>query len=426
MNNVILLCTVGGSHEPVCRAIESVSPGYICFFCTAEDPRSGKPGSDVHVIGKGNVIKAKFGDSAPTLPNIPAQMGYDESRYEPCRVPADDLDGAFLAMRAAVAALAERFPGARFVADYTGGTKTMTAAMVCLALEQDDIDLQLVTGARADLKQVVDGTERAMTASVVRLRLDRAMALYLGGWRRFAYREAAQGLKNIPITVNSPDRAKLELAQALSGALALWDDFDHAGALDSIRPYAGQVAPRYPAMLPMLELLAQQDSSRREPACLLDLWWNAERRAARGRYDDAAARVYRLLEWTAQWQIRRRLEVETANFPAERLPGTVAVRVDADGKIRLGLWHAWQVVKADPGMAGLAQTFIGQQESKLKDLLAIRNESILAHGFQPIAATDWRRMQHWAEKHFLPLLRKLALEADLKELPEQLPTQFSA
>ena len=51
----------------------------------------------------------------------------------------------------------------------------MTAALVCAALERDDVELQLIAGARPNLVRVEDGTERAMTASVARLRLDRAM-----------------------------------------------------------------------------------------------------------------------------------------------------------------------------------------------------------------------------------------------------------
>ena len=41
----------------------------------------------------------------------------------------------------------------------------------------------------------------------------------------------------------------------------------------------------------------------------LDLWRNAERRAVQGRYDDAVARCYRMVEWTAQWLLRTRCNV---------------------------------------------------------------------------------------------------------------------
>jgi len=281
-----------------------------------------------------------------------------------------------------------------------------------------------VTGARVDLVRVAAGTERAMMASVARLQLDRAMAPYLNAWGRFAYREAANGLENLPITVNDADSTKLQLALNLSRTLAQWDDFDHAGALKLLQPYGSRVAHCYPNLIPALHYLTHEGNEKCEPMRLFDLWLNAQRRAVQGRYDDAVARVYRLLEWTAQWQLRRRLDFDTADFSRERLPKGMAMQPDRDGKFRLGLWSAWQVVKADAGMAGPAQMFIKEQENKLKDLLAMRNFSILAHGFQPVPAADWHKIQQWVARYFLPLLRDLASEAGFKRLPEQLPTEF--
>ena len=181
-------------------------------------------------------------------------------------VQPDDLDQAFLVMRGAILRLAERFPNVDFVADYTGGTKTMTAALVCAALDSDRVTLQLVSGARADLERVQDGSEHAMEASVARLRLDRAMAPYLGAWNRFAYREAAEGLERIRIAVNSPDRQRLGIALTLSRTLALWDDFDHRNALKTVGSYAGRVAESHPWMLPALHLLTHEEKPQCEPA----------------------------------------------------------------------------------------------------------------------------------------------------------------
>ena len=188
MKDTVLLCTVGGSHQPILRAIEAAEPRYVCFFCTGKDPDSGKPGSEAQVIGKGKVIKASHDDDKPTLPNIPAQAGLADDVFEPVVVRADDHDGAWRVMRDAMDRLAGQFRGARLVADYTGGTKTMTAALVCAALERSDVELQLVTSARANLVRVPDGTERAMPAGTARLRLAREMAPCLNAWRRFAYR----------------------------------------------------------------------------------------------------------------------------------------------------------------------------------------------------------------------------------------------
>ncbi len=54
----MLLCTVGGAHQPIFRAIGTLAPRYVCFFCTDRDPDTGRPGCIVQVTGKGNIIKA--------------------------------------------------------------------------------------------------------------------------------------------------------------------------------------------------------------------------------------------------------------------------------------------------------------------------------------------------------------------------------
>ena len=398
MNDQILLCTVGGAHQPILRAIESTSPRHICFFCTDRDPVSGKPGSITQVTGKGLVIKADHNDDKPTLPNIPTQAGLDAGRFETRVVPADELDGAYVVMRKTVDELSRNFPDARFVSDYTGGTKTMTAALVCTALERNDVELQLVAGARSVLVRVRDGTEQAMTASAARMRLDRAMAPFLGAWSRHAYHEAAEGLVAIRVEVGNPGRAWLQFVRSMSQALARWDDFDHRGALELLNDHDGRVARCFPAMLPAIRLLANGDAGANIPARLFDLWSNAERRALQGRYDDAVARWYRLMEWTAQWQLETALNIDTADFPPDLLPPDAGAVPADDGSIKIGLWKAWQVVRHR--LSGPVHEFIVEHGSMLRDLLNLRNDSILAHGYRPVGAEDWRRIDAWTREEF--------------------------
>ena len=325
-------------------------------------------------------------------------------------------------MRASITDLAARFPGARFIADYTGGTKTMTAALVCVAVERDDVVLQLVSGARPDLDRVRAGTEQAMVASAERLRLDREMKLYLGAWRRYAYREAADGLASVRVAANSPDRARLSLGKALSSALALWDDFDHAGALTQIEDYAGRISQYLPRMLSDLRLLAGSDPGS-EAARLWDLWLNAERRAAQGRFDDAAARWYRLMERTAQWQLKVELGADTSDFPRKLLAQAMDATPGLDGKIKVGLWQAWQIAAHHLGEP--IRGFFAANKSVLFDLLKIRNGSILAHGFSPVQPADWKRIRKWVHSFYLPLLSDLARRAGLRQQLHQLPSEPS-
>lgn len=424
MNNPILLCTVGGSHQPIIEAIRSTSPRYVCFFCTDRDPITNRPGSIEQVTGEGNVIKASYNDSKPTLPNISTQAGLHTDQFEVSIVPADDLDGTYSIMRDATAELAAKFSGARFIADYTGGTKTMTAALVCAALERDDVELQLVAGARTNLVRVQDGTEQAMTASVARLRLRRAMVPYLGAWERFAYHEAAEGLNSIRIAAGAINGQQLQIARGLSRALSLWDNFDHAGALDLIRLYSTHVKKCFPSMFQVLSALTNEKDKRREPALLFDLWLNAERRAVQGRFDDAIARWYRLMEWTAQWQLRTKLNADTADFPPDLLPEDADATPGRDGKIKIGLWLAWQVV--GERLPGPAQDFVQKHGKEILHLVQLRNASILAHGFRSVSGSDWREVCEWTHEKFLPVLSALADEVGLKckNEPQQLPTTF--
>lgn len=424
----ILLCTVGGSHRPILKAIRETSPDFVCFFCTGQDPATGKAGSMRQVRGKGNVIKARREDSKPTLPNIPAQAGLEAERFTAVEVPADDLDGCFIAMHSAIRGLSARVQaGARVVADYTGGTKTMSAALVHAALESDGINLQLIAGARSGLGQVLPATAFAAHASVNHLRLARAMAPLLDGWRRFAYREAAEGLQRIQLPGNTQNTApRLLLAHALSDGLALWDDFDHEAALARLEPFAARFASDFPKLLRDVRLLSRRDDTRNEPALLFDLWWNACRRAAQGRYDDAVGRWYRLIEWTAQWQLRTRLraDADTGDFPPDLVPPGMEVAPDRDGRIKLGLSKSWEVIeRGPPGQPNPAQAFWTTHKARLRDLLTKRNQSILAHGFRSVTASDWGEVHSFTRDCFLPALRELARDAGLKNPPGQLPDE---
>ncbi len=376
------------------------------------------------------VIRRELGDRNPNLPNIHTQTNLRPDDYDTLIVPADDLDGAVLAIQSKLALLSERFPGAAFVADYTGGTKTMSAALVCAALERDDVDLQLVTGPRADLVKVKPGTDQAVAASAARIRLRRRMAPYLGAWKRHAYQEAADGLQGIRSSAGSPDLPRLNAARNLSVALARWDAFDHIGALHLLEIYGPRIGPVWPTLLPALRYLTQSNNRRtgkpnplHEPSRLWDLWRNAERRAGQGRFDDAVARFYRLIEWTAQWQFDAKRGWKTADFPAEELPRTIEATAGTDGKIKLGLWRSWQVAAEHFGepVAGMVADGAGEE---LRDLLDLRNRSILAHGFSPVLESDWQRMRSWMERRFLPVLEQLSVEAGLRQRPQQLPTEL--
>jgi CRISPR-associated protein (TIGR02710 family) len=422
MKENVLICTVGGSHQPVVTAIRETDPLFVCFLCTDRDPVTGQPGSRVQVEGKGSVIKAHRDDTAPSLPNIPSQAGLEPDRYGVWVVPADDLDGVVSETLKLISELREQFPDAFLLADYTGGTKTMTAGLVMAALETEDVELRLVTGARGDLIKVHDGTERSIAASAEGVRLRRAMAPNLAAWGRYSYGEAANGLARLPAPRDPRLRAELQIAHDLSAAFDDWDRFDHGRALQRLRVYRPRIGARAGRLLKFLELLASHGDKRQEPARLMDLWGNAQRRAAQGRYDDAVGRAYRLLEWTAQWLLRTRAGIEdTGDIPEDKVVQGIGMQHNRDGKWQAGLFAAWGLV--EHLLSGEPERFACDERKRLLDHLSARNTSILAHGFTPIDAEVWRRFESWMEAVFVPMLIGTAAEQGVRMGLPELPTE---
>ena len=420
---LVLVCTVGGSHQPILTALGELAPDHVVFICTGRDPGTGRAGSVQQIRGKGLVIRASPDDAQPGLPNIPVQAGLTEERFEELLVPVDDLDAAFVAIDEKLASLQQRFPEARLVADYTGGTKTMTAALVAAALEHPRVELQVVTGNRANLVRVLDGTQYAAPASVDGIRMGRAIQAQVAAWQRFGYEEAAQGLARVPAPRAGELRVRLSRARDLSVAFAAWDRFDHREALRLFELYAPLVAEKLGLQLQALRILAGEHGPRRESLQVWDLWLNAERRAAAGRYDDAVARVYRVIEWTAQWILRAQAGLDTADIPPDRIPPGVATAPGRPGKHQAGLFAAWQLVAAHTHGAA-AQVFHTHREA-LRDLLDRRNGSILAHGFKPIDAKGWKAAESWLAERFIPMLRDEMALAHINAPFAQLPNRYT-
>ncbi len=429
MSKTILLCTVGGSHQPILTAIRELAPAHVVFYCTGKDPATGRPGSITTITGRGTPVEVRRGGEViEHLPNVPTQAGLAPDAFEAIEVPADDLDEAIAIMQANINALLPRFPDAECIADYTGGTKTMTAALVMAALDNDAIALQLVTGSRADLVKVHDGSQAGLAVSAEGIRIRRAMAPYLAAWERYAYGEAAEGLARLRLPRDAALRADLQLARGVSAAFDAWDRFDHGAALTGLEVYRARLGveagktmgPLFSALKP---LCAGPDDIRRTPARLWDLWLNAQRRAHQQRFDDAVARGYRLLEWAAQWLLGG-VGIDTGALADDQIPTPLAIPSNPDGKRQVGLRMAWEL--AAHHLGGEVREFVDAERLHMLDQLRKRNGSILAHGDRPVRRADWEAFAQWLQAALIPLLSTRAAAVGLKHPAPQLPQQGGA
>lgn len=418
---LILVASVGGSPAPIASAIAAKRPDFVVFV--ASEPRGERPGS------------------ADEIPPILEKAQRPKQDHDIVRLDdPDDPEAAFLSLCAAVERVRTNHPRARFVFDYTGGTKSMTSAVFQCALATPGAELQFMGGRRENLQTVKPGTERPSRIPVDWLLAERHEARLRKAWRNFDYAAAAEGFRALHEDLGSDEKAPEALRQRLadlaevSHAIDLWDRFRHQDAAARL----ASLQPRLPGLAPFREQSAA--CVRRTPARILDLWRNAERCAARGRYDDAVARLYRFVEWIAQWRLHEKHGLDASAMVWSRLSAQVIARAELSGqtskKTLSGAVQAWKLVAALEPQGDVATflsaPFTGKDpkktgEHRLRDMLDLRNHSILAHGERPLGEVEWGKWQGFAEELHRRVLSPLLHETgEAAELPRQLPQDPAA
>ncbi len=411
----LLISTVGGTPEPIVQSLLHWQPARVLFLATDKT----RPVADAAVRS----CKEQGGIAIPPG----AQEVYpirDEEDFCACvREMRDSLD-------AEVARWFARGRDYPVVVDFTGGTKCMSAALALVA-RRWKCRFSYV-GGTSRTKQgvgiVETGTERvqhsanpwdALGYQVV----EDAVSVFNHG----GYAAAAALLDAAVRNADKPEvKRELSTLKALIDAYAAWDRFDHKKAhqhfddaiknrndLEAIFPHA----PR--ALWARLERRRDhvaQLASQIEPAAawVEDLLHNARRRASEKRYDDAVARLYRVLEALAQVRLREQHNLPgTAAVPLDRIPEPLrtrwASRAD-NGAVALGLQDDYALLDAlgDP----LGQAFISAGlADRGKSPLVARNQSILAHGFQPVAEKVYKALHD----HVTELVRQVVPDFPIAE-----------
>jgi CRISPR-associated protein (TIGR02710 family) len=406
-DNLVLVCTVGGSHQPVLKALKARHWERVLFVCSAPTTESR---SSVGMVTDAVEIAGSEARPAQRLDPIPVQAGLAAGDWEIIEVPPDDPDSAFSLLVDRLRALNR--DGRRVVADYTGGTKSMSAALVLSAFEAG-AELQLVTGRRGDLVRVLDRTEREIAIGTRSVSVAREFERLAAGWERFAYQEAADGFTRLWNDLKAEGASREELrqltrAKELSEAFAAWDAFDHNSAAGGLVKaiYKGLPIDGRSDWSDLAAALVRKQSAPWRALHLRDLWRNAQRCAARGRWDDAVARLYRLWEAMAQWLLWADFRLDTA-------------------VVETGLKRSWDLYR-HLRPEGEVACFWRREWARLDEKLVIRNRSILAHGGDRVSQAGWRTLSDWTETGLLEaLVREAARLREPHELP-QLPAKLPA
>ena len=420
----VLILSVGGSSEPVINAVNAAKADHVYFFCS-----SGPKGSAATIDGPGDPCgdlrksmcpecgtKHYIGNTSGKA--IAKRTGLDQSRYTVVTVDdPDDLNECHDTLLA-LAKRVEEEHGAdcRVVANYTGGTKTMSVAMALLGLMTERWDLAVNVGPRIDLIKVTAGDVPISIQKwqiLCEARLDGVRASI----RDFDYACAMSTLTDLLAhSLPKPFRDQLIVARQLCQAFDLWDRFDHDGALTLLTPYGARFSVY---LLPLKGLLGKTKKSSGYER-VGDLLNNAERKAHRGYYDDAVARLYRATELLAQIRMERQYRYRSDSLTLQDLPENLRAaytcRVRDDGRLILGLRDDYELLARHDDPAGVL--FMTNQR-KLLDALKRRNEGIGAHGLKPLSEEDYRYVKGVLTTFVDNATRDAGIDVRIAQLPRE-------
>lgn len=366
--SIVLALTVGGSANPLVRSINEYKPEKVLFFVTDKSRQQVVENVDA----QGSIIsRTHLAESAHVLVTV---------------TDLDNLSGCAEEMTEAMLAAAKQAPQARLIADYTGGTKTMSAALVTVALKLH-WEISLVHGKRTNLIRTLNGTEIAQLIQTAPLYLARALesARTMFNLRQY---EAVENLLSSVLHEAPVSSEDAELAIVMARAFAAWDKFNHSQALDILRTEKKHL-PHYARCLAQLTGEGQVTHYEK----VWDLLRNAERRAEQGHYDDAVLCLYRALEMFAQIRLRIHYDISTDDINLNKLPKLARIAFNWQSsqkrkKITASFYDSYNLLKnLDDPIGPIYESW----EKKIKDLLNQRNRSILAHGEQPVGQDMWER-----------------------------------
>lgn len=418
-----LFLSVGGSPGPLVSAMTAIRPDRVVFVVS--DGSKGSPTSRAMVDEESIVYDLRSGRMGPGL----SHLDVCPRAFSVVSVPPDDLDTALVRIDAALSA--ERRAGFPVVVDYTGGTKSMAAAMVLAASAHSNVQLQFMAGRRADLAQVEAGTESPVEMPGDLLGLGQSFASIRAFVARRQYgpalalADAARAqIDHHPKRVPTAWRGQVDAWRHGLKLLDAWDRFDHPEAhkllsagLDEEAPWALVLEAQGYA-----DRLSDLDANRRShPVLVEDLWLNAERRAENGLFDDAVARLYRLAESAVQSRLWQHHGIDAANAQYDDLPERLRNRLNngaQHGRTGYALSRAEAVEVLDFASPGdpVAAAFRARPRWQIA-----RNTSILAHGFAPLSRTDWTTARQWILQRRGILWEDLLGRPTAAQLPDTLP-----
>lgn len=269
---------------------------------------------------------------------------------------------------------------AEILVDFTAGTKPMSVGLVLSGCVVGAERFSYVQTKSEDGSPVRGEEEVNSFYEISEYRFEELKRLFVFSFDHYDFSSALEVLDRIKKVSNLSEIQKfVETWRRIASLYLRWDLFDHPSG-EEVKGIPG-VPDRNKAFLGKL---GNPNFPLRDLYFLADLLNNAQRRIKQKKFDDAVARLYRAVELVAQIKLRS-WGIETSDVDVERLPEGLKDKYaslrNERGKIQLPLYRSYELL-AHLGEE-LGRNFF--EDHELRNLLERRNNSILAHGFEPVS-----------------------------------------
>jgi CRISPR-associated protein (TIGR02710 family) len=380
-----MIVSLGGSPEPLIKTLSEQRPQVVCFFASQES---------VDLVGKVKESVVNAGISFRDYKVLVEDINDLAHCYQKALACADWITNQGVSAE-------------EVIVDYTGGTKTMTAALV-LATIRRGFRFSYVGGSRrtkGGLGVVESGSEEVRLGpnpwELFAVQERQRLAQYFNSYQFVACRTLIQGVAD---RLSPDERQRFDVLDIVVEGYEAWDRFNHKHGLNRLEKglvelrklvslhaegFLASVTNDLTGNVEFLRRLKEntRDFQELHHSLLSDLLANARRRIEEGKFDDAAARLYRLVEMIGQIEVRHVCGAKTGDFPPEQIPEPLReefvrrYRDEKDNMVKLPLEATYQVLQEQGNEIG--RHFL-QERGRFSNLQRARNQSILAHGVTPI------------------------------------------
>jgi CRISPR-associated protein (TIGR02710 family) len=374
----------------ICFSLQHHNPDFIVFLNTA-----------------------KSGET--TMPYIIEDCKLNQRKWREINlIDADDIEKIAIECQEAIRGLRdEGYSLNGIVADYTSGTKAMSAGLTIAAIREKIAILTYTTGKRGEGGRVISGTERVLSLIPNQIFAEDLFKEAVDSFNGYHFDVALKIIGEAKVLLPEPDFLnKVDLLEHLCEAYAAWDRFEIGGAFEVLKALREEPLLCDWRIDKQISLNKQALYQEKEklfcPERTLDLVENAKRRGdEEHKYDDAVARLYRVCEYVGQFEIFKRElykardgRPDTSDLDISRLPETLREKYlrhkdSYDGKVKLHLSRNYDLLYDLDHPLG---AFFKREEKRFKKLMGLRDLSILAHGFNPISEDTYKDMLRLVEE----------------------------